>query len=71
MVIDNFGGTSSKFLNISYFDNFRRFITFFRSFYIRLQIVCTEQFMVKSVKIMYYAESGALWIIHISFINWL
>ena len=28
------------------------------------------QFMVKSVKIMYYAESGALWVIYISFIDW-
>ena len=27
--------------------------------------------MVKSVKIMYYAESGALWVIYISFIDWL
>ena len=27
--------------------------------------------MAKSVKIMYYAESGALWVIKISFINWL
>ena len=28
--------------------------------------------MVKSVKIIYYAESGALWVVHISFpINWL
>ena len=26
---------------------------------------------VKSDKIMYYAENGALWVIHISFINWL
>ena len=27
--------------------------------------------MVKSVKIMYYAESGALWVFNISFIDWL
>ena len=26
---------------------------------------------IKSHKIMYYAESGGLWVIHISFINWL
>ena len=25
----------------------------------------------KSVKIMYYAENGALWVIYISFIDWL
>ena len=29
------------------------------------------QFMVKSVKIMYYAGSGELWVIYISFIDWL
>ena len=29
------------------------------------------QFMVKSVKIMYYAETGALWVTYISFIDWL
>ena len=27
--------------------------------------------MIKSVKIMYFAESGALWVVNISFINWL
>ena len=35
----------------------------FRNFY-RLKIVCMMQFMVKSVKIMYYAQSGALWVIY-------
>ena len=29
------------------------------------------KFMVKSVKIMYYAESGAMWVIYISLIDWL
>ena len=29
------------------------------------------QLMVKSVKILYYAESDAFWIIYISFIDWL
>ena len=29
------------------------------------------QFIVKSVKIMYYIEAGALWVIYISFIDWL
>ena len=42
----------------------------FRSFY-RLQIVCMGNFRNKSVKIMYYAESGKLWVSYISFINWL
>ena len=59
MVADNFKGTF-PFLNISYFVKFYR-----------LQIVCMVQFMVKSGTITYYVESGALWVIRISFINWL
>ena len=69
MVTDILEGTF-PFLNISYFDNFTNFITIFVSFY-RLQIVCIGQFVLKSVDIMYYGESGVLWVIKISFINWL
>ena len=57
-------------LNFSYFNNLWRFITIFRNFY-KLKIVRMMKFMVKSVKIMYYAESGAMWVIYISLIDWL
>ena len=51
MVTDNLEGTFFAFLNVSNFDTFPHFITFFRSFYI-LQIVCMVKFTVKSVKVM-------------------